>query len=193
MNATPRTRVYRPIALTSDESTCEFCGKTDLQKVVVFEELETGALLHTGTTCAETVQLLVVDESGEAKPRKAREILTMAQRAVRTAAIDAALNVYAWRVAEFVIHMRGEENSKPFALDLYTSAAAARGVEVASVPWVAFNANLRDRAIVAAARSWAKTVDAVNGAKSLSKREALIADAELKLSELRKAAPRTEV
>jgi hypothetical protein len=107
MNTTPPTvadRRYRVLALCDDTSTCEFCGRTDLQRVVAFEDTETGSVLYAGTTCAQTVRLIVVDEeTGEAVPRTARELLTRAQRATREATLAAKVEALEWRIVELII------------------------------------------------------------------------------------------
>lgn len=99
-------RRFKVLALCDDVDTCEFCGRTDLQRVVAFEDVESGEVLYAGTSCAETVKLLVLDDEearGEARPMKAREILTRAARATREAAAATALEGLTWRIVELVI------------------------------------------------------------------------------------------
>ena len=94
-------RRFKVLALCDDESTCFFCGREDLQRVVAFEDLDNGETVFAGTTCAQTVKLIVLDEeTGEERPMKAREILTRAERANREAKLAAELEAFTWRCVE---------------------------------------------------------------------------------------------
>lgn len=93
-------RRFRALALCDDTDTCEFCGKTDLMRVVAFEDVDTGEILYAGTTCAQTVQLLVVDdETKEAAPRTAKQIVSFVERKNREAALAEKLELAGWQVA----------------------------------------------------------------------------------------------
>lgn len=103
-------RAYRVLAICDDESTCGFCGRVDLQRVVAFEQIETGEILYAGTTCAQTVKLIVLDEeTGELAPRKAREILKLAERKARESKLAAALELAGWQV---VVMLEGYRTSE---------------------------------------------------------------------------------
>lgn len=92
-------KAYRVLGLCDDVSTCEFCGKEDLQRVVAFREVTTDEVLYAGTTCAERVKLIVLDEkTGEAVERTAGQILALAKRAEREAALSASLELAGWKV-----------------------------------------------------------------------------------------------
>lgn len=47
---------YKVIGTNDDQTWCDICGKTELKRVVWFEDLETGEILAAGTTCAAKVQ-----------------------------------------------------------------------------------------------------------------------------------------
>lgn len=100
-------KAYKVLGLCDDVSTCEFCGKTELQRVVAFSEVETGEVLYAGTTCAETVKLIVLDETtGEAVERTANQIMTIARRKAREQELSESLERAAWAVAELVMSWR---------------------------------------------------------------------------------------
>lgn len=187
-------RRYRVLAITDDETTCGFCGKTDLQRTVAFEDVETGETLFAGTTCAATVRLIVLDE-GEARPRTAREILTLAQRATRERALSDALDSLTWATIGALTHLQGPDTdraSQPIQIDSYTSAESARGLKVPSVAWTAYNARARENMIIVLARDWARAVDAVRRPGTLAKREKDLARCSALLAERLTKLPRTE-
>ena len=47
---------FKVIGTNDDQTWCDICGKTELKRVVWFEDLETGEVLAAGTTCAAKVQ-----------------------------------------------------------------------------------------------------------------------------------------
>lgn len=105
-------RRFRPLALCDDTDTCEFCGKTDLMRVVAFEDVDTGEILYAGTTCAQTVELLVVDdETKEAAPRTAKQIVSFVDRKVRETALAAKLELAGWQVVELLDGWRESEHA----------------------------------------------------------------------------------
>ena len=49
---TQTTTTFKIIGVTDDSCVCEKCGKTNLKKVVVLENMETGEIVRYGTDCA---------------------------------------------------------------------------------------------------------------------------------------------
>lgn len=45
-------QTFKIIGVTDETTVCEHCGKTNLKKVVVLENLETGEIVRYGTDCA---------------------------------------------------------------------------------------------------------------------------------------------
>lgn len=43
---------FKIIGITDETTVCETCGKTNLKKVVVLENLDTGEIVRYGTDCA---------------------------------------------------------------------------------------------------------------------------------------------
>lgn len=174
-------RAYKVLAVCDDEPTCGFCGRTDLQRVVAFEEVETGAILYAGTTCAQTVRLLVVDETGEAKPRTARQILTLAERKARESAIEAALEAAAWSVAWIVDGWRQADGVAGLeeltgwgggGYELREIAGDRNGCLAVELPRVRTN---QARNLIL---GWARRVYAIRKGKSLANRERLAGELE---------------
>lgn len=163
---TMRVKAYRALAVCDDESTCGFCGKTDLQRVIAFEEIETGEVIYAGTTCAETVKLLIVDESeesGEAKPRKARQIVSMLERKARETALAASLELAGWTVAALVIAWNGD------ALPCSRGERLPCGLEV-PVPQ---GSSVRQNAIARLIYAWVRKLAKIEARASLARKEEL--------------------
>lgn len=103
-------RTYRALAICDDTDTCEFCGKTDLMRVVAFEAIDTGEILYAGTTCAETVKLLVYDEEvADAAPRTAAQIISMIERKTREIELAKQVDLAGWLVVVMLDAWRTSE------------------------------------------------------------------------------------
>lgn len=105
-------RAFRALAVCDDTDTCEFCGKTDLMRVIAFEALDNGEILYAGTTCAQTVKLLVLDEdTEEIAPRTAKQIVSLVERRARELKLAELLELAGWQVAWLLDGWRESEHA----------------------------------------------------------------------------------